>query len=258
MLCACLALAAVDRATPWLGGLRALLEATVVPFLVLADAPRQAQLLIGRTLTARSALEDRIGAQDAEILHLRTELQRLATLEAENARLRRLLSTRDRTALDVEAVEIIGVVPDPGTRQVVVDKGAEQGVSVGQAVVDARGLFGQVLSVTPFSARVLLVTDVSHAVPVQVARTGQRLVVGGLGDADLLEVRHVSETVDLAVGDLLTTSGLGRLFPPDLPVAEVVEVGAVAVDGFLRVRARPMADLSKSTHVLLVRPAPER
>lgn len=254
MICACLLLAAADHFTSSLTGVRRQLEAAVVPLIIIADTPARISSLLGRTFGERDDMVARIQTLEAENLRLGNELQRLATLEAENGRLRRLLSTRDRAALDVEAVEIIGIVPDAGTQQVVIDKGASNGVVLGQAVVDAKGLVGQILSVTPFSARVLLLTDASHAVPVQIARTGQRLIVGGLGNGSELEVRHVGETVDITMGDLLTTSGLGRTFPADLPVAEVIEVGALAVDGFLRVRARPLAELSKSTHVLLVRP----
>jgi len=148
--------------------------------------------------------------------------------------------------------ELIGVSPDPNVHKVIVDKGEDDGVYIGQALVDAKGLMGQVVSVGYFSSEVLLITDTTHALPVQINRNGVRLIVEGVGSLYELAVRHVSNTVDIQEGDLLVSSGLGQRFPVGYPVAEVVEVSFDPGKAFARVVAKPMAELNRSRHVLLV------
>ena len=84
---------------------------------------------------------------------------------------------------------------------------------MGQPVLDASGLMGQVVEVLPYAARVLLLTDVTHSIPVQVNRNGLRAIAVGTGNPDYLELRHVAETADIKAGDLLVSSGLGQRFP---------------------------------------------
>ena len=124
--------------------------------------------------------------------------------------------------------------------QLVLNKGTRDGVFVGQPLIDADGLMGQVVEVSDGSSRALLITDVTHSVPVQVNRNGVRAIVEGTGRLSSLEVRHVSATTDIETGDLLVTSGLGGRFPEGYPVAVVTEVQRDAGELFARVLASPI------------------
>ncbi|MDG2273646.1 MAG: rod shape-determining protein MreC, partial [Halioglobus sp.] len=178
--------------------------------------------------------------------------QQMASLQAENVRLRSLLNSSALVRDDVLVAELIGVSPDPERLQLVLNKGRSDGVYVGQPLIDANGLMGQVVEVSSSTSRALLISDMTHAVPVQVNRNGVRAILEGTGVLGSLEVRHISATTDIRKGDLLVTSGLGRRFPEGYPVAVVARVEQDPGEAFVRVLAVPTAELDRTRHVLLV------
>jgi rod shape-determining protein MreC len=125
-------------------------------------------------------------------------------------------------------------------------------VFLGQPVLDARGLMGQVVELMPYTSRVLLLTDTTHSIPVQVNRNGLRAIASGTGNPERLELRHVADTADIKEGDLLVSSGLGQRFPAGYPVATVKEVIHDSGQPFAIVRAIPTAALNRSRYMLLV------
>ena len=187
-----------------------------------------------------------------EVLRLSTLAERYEALETENERLRVLLGSRAELPSDVMIAEIIGVSPDPNRHEITIDRGASDGVSVGQAVIDDRGLFGQTIETGEFTSRVLLVADASHALPVRVLRSNVRAVIAGTGALDVLLMENVPITSDIAEGDLLVSSGLGGRFPEGYPVGEVVRIERDAKQTFAVIEARPSAALDRSRHVLVV------
>ncbi|MCB1863669.1 MAG: rod shape-determining protein MreC, partial [Gammaproteobacteria bacterium] len=149
--------------------------------------------------------------------------------------------------------EIINVSSTPGTRRVLINRGATDGVLVGQALLDAHGLMGQVVEVLPFTSWVMLITDSRHGTPVQVNRNGERAVArGSRGDVPELELEFVPDTSDIEVGDLLVSSGLGQRFPKDYPVAEVTSVVHDRGQPFAVIKARPLAQMDSTRHVMLL------
>ena len=188
----------------------------------------------------------------AEMLLLQRRVQKLAALTEQNVRLRELLNSSALVEEKVIATELIGIDPNPFTPRILIDKGEKDGVFLGQPVLDARGLMGQVVEVMPYAARVLLLTDTSHSIPVQVNRNGLRAIATGTGNPERLELRHVADTADIKVGDLLVSSGMGQRFPAGYPVAMVSEVIHDSGQPFAIVRAVPTAALNRSRHMLLV------
>lgn len=188
----------------------------------------------------------------AEMLLLQRRVQKLAALTEQNVRLRELLNSSALVEEKVIATELIGIDPNPFTHRILIDKGEKDGVFLGQPVLDARGLMGQVVEVMPYAARVLLLTDTSHSIPVQVNRNGLRAIATGTGNPERLELRHVADTADIKVGDLLVSSGMGQRFPAGYPVAMVSEVIHDSGQPFAIVRAVPTAALNRSRHMLLV------
>lgn len=248
-----MALLVLDR-SGYAPQLRQSLAAAAAPFYWLADLPRRASDWSGEQLSSLDQLRAENARLRAEALERDARLLKLASLEAENARLRELLNSSSLLADNVRVAELIGVSPEPSQQVVILNRGSNDGVFVGQPVLDAYGLLGQVMEVTPVSARVLLVTDGSHAVPVQVNRNGLRAVAEGKGLPHELEVRYVSASADIRKGDLLVSSGLGGRFPAGYPVAVVESVAFDTGETFAEVRARPAAQLSRSRYVLLVFP----
>jgi rod shape-determining protein MreC len=245
-------LLAIDVNSRLLQGVRATLATIVGPLYIIADAPYRVSREAGETLATRESLLDRNAQLEQENLELAQRAQQNVVLREENTRLRALLGSRQRLDAKVLVAELIGIVPTPNTFQVVIDKGSDAGVFVGQAVIDAHGLFGQVVEVGKYTSRVMLLVDASHAVPVQVNRNDVRSIAAGTGRIDRLELENVPVTADIREGDLLVSSGLGGHFPPGYPVGKVVSVVVDPTSAYAQVVARPLAELDRSRHVLLV------
>jgi rod shape-determining protein MreC len=235
-----------------LAPVRAHVGVIIAPFYWLTDVPGRIQDWGRDTFAARSDLLIENEALRTELLIHQRKLQQMAALAAENVRLRQLLGSSDMLQDNVLIAELIGVSPDPLSHTLVINKGRRHGVYEGQPVLDAFGLMGQVIEVHPFSSRVLLITDNTHALPVQVNRNGVRAIAEGSGDLNRLYLRHVSNTTDIRVGDLLVSSGLDQRFPVGYPVAEVETVIRDPGKPFATVVVRPKARLDRSRHVLLV------
>ncbi|WP_207847833.1 MULTISPECIES: rod shape-determining protein MreC [unclassified Pseudomonas] len=187
-----------------------------------------------------------------ENLLLQGRMQKLAALTEQNVRLRELLNSSALVNEKVEVAELIGMDPNPFTHRIIINKGERDGVVLGQPVLDARGLMGQVVELMPYTSRVLLLTDSTHSIPVQVNRNGLRAIASGTGNPERLELRHVADTADIKEGDLLVSSGLGQRFPAGYPVATVKEVIHDSGQPFAIVRAVPTAALNRSRYMLLV------
>lgn len=236
----------------WLDTARLELSRLATPFFAVTDFPSRVVAQASEFWSTRERLLEENERLRSELLILNAKAQRLASLRAENMRLRELMNSASLRRESIVVSEVIGVSPDPTQHQIIIDKGVERKVYVGQPVIDANGLVGQVIEVAHGHSRVMMVTDSAHALSVQVNRNGVRAVAEGSGLIDLLELSHVAATTDIAVGDLLVTSGLGGRFPPGYPVAQVVEVTIDPGQPFATVNARPLAQLDRSRHVLLV------
>lgn len=247
-----LVLVFADYRTGVLTPLRSTLSAVAVPFYWLVDTPERFVNWSADTLINRRDLLADNEALRSEAIVLRAKMQRLSVLEAENSRLRELLNSSEIVSDDVLVAELIGVSPDPAIHTIVLNRGSSDGVYVGQAVLDAHGLMGQVTAISSSSSRVLLITDATHAMPVQINRNGVRAILEGVGRLDQLELRHVPATMDIQVGDILVSSGLGRRFPVGYPVATIVSVSRDPGQAFAMIKASPSAHLDRSRHVLLV------
>lgn len=222
------------------------------PVTWLGQAPDRLSQWFSDTTVSRKALLDTNESLRARLLVLERRAQRYAAQAAENNRLRELLnaaSLLDDTAI---VAEVIGVSPDPFVHELIINKGAGDGVVEGQAVLDAQGLMGQIVQTSQFSSRLLLISDSSHAVPVSVERNGVRAVLLGAGVADRLELAYVPDTADILVGDQLVSSGLGGRFPKGYPAAVVTQVEHDPGEPFAHVTAKPNAYLDRSELVLVL------
>lgn len=256
LLCAMLAAALMyaDARFTRMEPVRAQLSTLVAPIQWAVSLPSDVLNWGALALSEQRALVDENRRLREQILTLSHRVQRMASLTAENVRLRELLAaTRERDIPYITA-ELLSLDPDPFTHQMVIDRGRRDGVYVGQPVLDASGLVGQVTATSAYSSRVLLLADASHALPVQINRNGLRFVIQGAGSYEALNVKHAPDTADIREGDLLTTSGLGGRFPPGYPVARVTSVIHDPGEPFARVTAAPVAQLQRSRHFLLLFP----
>ncbi len=246
------ALLAVDTQSSYLDPLRAVLSVVIYPLQVSAALPTRLRHQFDHWLASEDHLGEELAQLRAENLMLRGRLQKYVALEAENRRLRGLLGSTFKIGERVLIAELLAIDIDPYRHQVLIDKGTTSGVFVGQPVLDANAVMGQVVRATPLTATVLLITDAAHSLPVQVNRNGLRAIATGSGMINQLDLLHVPKEADIRPGDLLVTSGLGGAFPAGYPVAKVTEVRSEAGQRFATVRAQPTARLDRSHEVLLV------
>jgi rod shape-determining protein MreC len=231
---------------------RALLDTAATPVYWVADLPSRLGGWSEVHIRSRAQLLEQNERLNRENLILQGRSQQMASLQAQNVRLRALLNSTALLRDDVLVAELIGVSPDPVRHQLVLNKGEQDGVFVGQPLIDAHGLMGQIVEVSAVNSRALLVTDTTHSIPVQLNRNGVRAIAEGSGSLAMLEIHHVAATTDIQIGDLLETSGLGGRFPMGYPVAVVSKVERDPGQAFARILARPSAALDRSRHVLLV------
>ena len=235
---------------------RRTLAAAVNPIQILVSLPVSLANWSDNATRPRAELERENNALKTERLRTRAELQRFSALEAENARLRAMLNASAQVSDDYSMAEIMHVDANPYRHSIVLDKGLRRGVTDGQALVDANGVVGQVLSATDFRSLALLITDPDHATPVQIVRNGLRTIANGTGEFATLDLAYLPNSADIQVGDVLVTSGLGGTFPAGYPVATVVAVELQPGRDFARVTATPFAELDRIREVVLIRRTP--
>ena len=242
----------VDHHQHHLKWLRNALGTLITPIIYLADIPADFFAWGGENLMTRSQLRQQNNQLKNEALVLRAQLQKFVAIQAENARLRNLLGNENRKVDRRLVAEIIQIDSDPFSLRFLINKGSNHDVYLGQTVIDAYGIVGQVVEVTPFSARVLMIADATHAIPVRVNRNGVRANLVGTGQIGTLALQHVPDTTDIKVGDMLLSSGLGERFPDGYPVATVTQVITDPGENYAQVLAKPVAKLERSALVLLV------
>lgn len=259
-LLAYLALAIVliilDNRGGWLSQFRAHASVATQPVWWVAGLPGRLGVRVQDDAGTRSRLTSENRNLRNELLIANARVTRLQTAASDNAQLRALLGVAEGRGLDVQLAPILNIDLDPTRQRLVLDAGSGDGVRMGQAVIDAGGLMGQIIEVTPSHSIVLLLTDPDHAVPVMVTRNGVRLIVYGRGDH--LELSDVPLNTDVRAGDLIVSSGLGGRFPAGFPVGTVTALRPDDSRAFLIGELKPAAQLDRGRDVLLLRSAPSR
>ncbi|WP_052101392.1 rod shape-determining protein MreC [Lysobacter arseniciresistens] len=251
-----LVLVVLDHRGGWLNRARQQASLVVQPLWMVAGWPGQmARTLYDDAGTLAQLTEENERLRN-ELLVNSARITRLQTLAVDNERLRGLLGAARRGNLDVQLAPILDVDLDPTRQRLVLDAGSNHGVRVGQSVIDAGGLVGQVIESLPMHATVLLLTDPSHAVPVAVTRSGVRLVAYGNGRSDMLSLPGIPLSSDIKVGDRVVTSGLGGRFPAGFPVGTITALRPDDSRAFLLGEVRPAANLDRGRDVLLLRSVP--
>jgi rod shape-determining protein MreC len=241
-----------DKRYDHLGQIRRILSIVAYPVQVAVASPFEGWDWFRESVLSRDALRGDKAKLEAELRLANFRLQRYEALEAESQRLRALRENTASVADRFVIGEVMDLDLDAFRERVLVDKGASDGVFVGQAVLDAGGVFGQVARVGQLTSEVILVSDASHAIPVQINRNGLRTIAVGTGDTNHLKLPYLSTSADVMVGDLLVTSGLGGGFPSGYPVGTVMGVRRDPAQSLADVEVRPAAALDRSRELMFV------
>lgn len=255
----------VDARMHSLAAIRQMVSTALYPLQMIALAPRDAAYKAGNYFSSLSALEKEIRELKSRLSSNAQTLQQVQHLNVENAHLRKLLASRERLAVKSVMSEILYDARDIFTRKIVLNRGTQHGIALGQPVIDDVGVVGQVTRVFLFTSEVTLLTDKDQAIPVQVVRNGLRSVAYGRGQSGFLDLRFMATNSDIQPGDVLVTSGIDGVYPAGLAVAKVIQVENSTGGVFGRIVCQPMAGIDRNAQLLILltemntppRPAPE-
>lgn len=234
---------------------RTALSIPLTPLQYLVSTPIKWVDKLREMVSSRDALVKENLDLKAEQLLLKAQVQRLLAIESENTQLKALFRSSARIKGKMLVTQLLAVDTEPFVAQMVVDRGSRDGVFIGQPVLDANGVMGQVIQVTPMTSRVLLVNDPHSGVPVQNARNGIRAIAVGDNNTGKMRLVNIPKTVDIQQGDMLVTSGLGERYPEGYPVGQVISVTKDPGLQFATIIVEPSAHLDQSREVLLIWPA---
>ena len=251
-----LALLFADQRLSALKNVRYVLMTIVAPMQYVVELPVQLATSIHANFTSQQTLIKENARLIAEQVLIKAQLQQLISLEKENAHLLHLLDSSDSIALARMLVaRILAISGDPFVHQMIVNQGSLQDVFLGQPVLNADGIVGQVVQVGALTSRIMLLTDPLSAIPVEDTRSGVRSILQGIGKSNELQLLYISKTADIKVGDELISSGLGLRYPAGYPVGTIIQIKRDPQQEFTVVRVQPSADLNHSNLVLLVWPS---
>lgn len=255
--CISIALLMVDSHLHVLTTARQAVGTVLYPLQMAALVPRDALSRMGDYFSSLSALQKQVRELQLAQVATSQAVQQVQLQNSENNHLRQLLDARQHIPVKSMLSEILYDARDVFTRKIVLDRGGQQGVTVGLPVIDNLGVVGQITRVFPFTSEVTLLTDKEQAIPVQVLRNGLRSVAYGRGQSGTLDLRFTEQNADIQVGDILITSGLDGVYPAGLAVAKVVQVENNASGVFGRVVCQPLAGIERNTALLILTGIPE-
>tara|TARA_B110000240_G_scaffold197450_1_gene252709 strand:- start:213 stop:878 length:666 start_codon:yes stop_codon:yes gene_type:complete len=218
----------------------------------LVDFPQRFGSWINTNISSREELIQENKRLYDDQLQKKLALQRLASLEQENIRLRKILNASSTIKNSVQIARIISTDINPFRHLVVINKGEQDGAYNGQVLVDSNGVIGQILQTNFLSAKVILISDTDHALPVEINRNGFRALAQGNGSFHSLSIPFIPNNADIEIGDLLVTSGLGGKFPNGYPVAIIDSISLNPTQQFADVTAKPLASLNQAREVILI------
>jgi rod shape-determining protein MreC len=242
----------LDKRYDQLSGIRRVLSVIVYPIQVAITSPFEGWDWLSESFRTRTALRADKAHLEQELRMARFRLQRFEAMETEVRQLRALRENTIGVAHKFIVGDVMNVDLDAFRARIMVDKGARDGVFVGQAVLDEGGVFGQVSRVSELTCEVILISDATHATPAQDNRNGLRTVVLGSGDPSHLKLPYVSTAADIMKGDLLVTSGLGGVFPAGYPIGTVIDVRRDPAASLAEVDVQPAAALDRSRQLMFI------
>lgn len=236
----------------WFNPVRNTSHAAMQPIYQLSLLPSYAQHWASGSLQSKEALRRENMQLKSQLIHAQAKLQQQDYILAQNARLQGILSTTKPEQFDLNLAQVIGTDTNLLRQIVVINKGAQDGVQVGQTVIDEDGILGQIINVYPNTSRLLLITDEQQSVAVTVKRTGQRAIVTGKGIPTSLSLDYVFKTSDVRVGDELVSSGLGGRIPAGYRVGRIAQIEDTQADNFRSIEVTPTANFIDNAYVLIL------
>ncbi len=241
-----------DHHYRYVNNVRKVLSVALIPLQYTLDAPVE----VINWLKVSAAAQHRLATENLQLkqqlLLMQVSLQQLINMQQENGQLRALLKSSSRINGQFQEAKALAMNLEGPSAEVVLNKGSRGGVLIGQVVIDVSGVMGQIIDLTPFTSRLMLISDPRSGVPVEDDRSRFQAIVVGAGTNRPLSLIHAAETADVKVGDLLITSGLGARYPEGYPVGRVLRITKMQGEPFMSIEVEPSALLEQSRRVLIV------
>jgi len=237
----------------YLNTLRSYLSAAVYPVHILVNAPKNLFSSISGNINKQGKLDLKNQEINKENIILKSKIQQVYKLESENKRLRALLDSKPEYQNELTFAEIVSINNDVNKHSIIINKGSRENVYSGDVVSDSKGIIGQVIRDHIIGSEVLLITDPEHAIPIEIARNGLRSIALGVGSYEHIVLNYLPVSTDIKKGDVLITSGLGGKYPEGYPVATVKSISNLTGELFLKIEAKPFAELKNINEVWVIR-----
>ncbi|MFK8011878.1 MAG: rod shape-determining protein MreC [Marinicellaceae bacterium] len=248
----CVILMVLDHSAKIANPIRVAISTITYPLIKIIELPQNAYEFVSSTASNHFDLLSENVSLKQQLSQAQIDLLRLEVISQQNTELRQLLNAKQQLPLKTTAAFLININTGSNEHHFIINQGSNQGVFVGQTVLDLTGVAGQVFKVDIESAHVILITDKTHAIPVEFLRTGIRTFIYGTGNLDSLEMPAIPQSADVEIGDILITSGFGGVFPRGLKVATISEIIDSSDRSYRQAEAKPSANLSLLKQVLLV------
>ncbi len=225
----------------------------ISPIYKIAEVPVEIYYNIKTHIESKNSLIKKNESLEKKIFIQSGIIQKIPSLKEENKRLKKLLnSSNSAMSSKILIAELIKVNLSPFSNKIVLDKGSENNIFVGQVVIDSLGILGQVSEVNNNFSVATLITDPGHALLAVNARTDKRIVISGTGDNRFLKAKFISLNEDVMEGDILITSGLDNIFPEGYMIGQISKINKNLQEDFLEVNVTPSSSLSSNREVMLL------
>tara|TARA_B100000686_G_C16514149_1_gene823692 strand:+ start:57 stop:896 length:840 start_codon:yes stop_codon:yes gene_type:complete len=232
--------------------LRSYLSASLYPLQYLVNAPKNLQKNLSENLLGREEIINENQKLKEENLNLKSQMQQVYKLESENKRLYELMDSKPKTNDEYVFADIISTSNIRDKHQILINRGSKDGIKLGSSIVDSNGIIGHVIRDQIFASEVLLISDLEHAIPIEVVRTGLRSIAVGTGNHTRLKINMLPVNSDIQKEDILITSGLGGRYPEGFPVGTVKNIKSNSGESFLEVEILPFANLKTINEVWII------
>ncbi len=232
--------------------LRSYLSASLYPIQYLINLPNNLQESLYENFLNREEIISQNQKLKEENLNLKSQMQQIYRLESENKRLYELIDSKPKTENTYLFADIISTSKILNKHQILINRGSRDGIQLGSSIVNADGIVGHVIRDQIFASEVLLISDLEHAIPVEIVRTGLRTIAVGTGEFNSLKINTLPTNSDLKKEDIVITSGLGGRYPEGFPVGTIKEIIAEAGNPFLEVEILPFANLKTINEVWVI------
>jgi len=224
----------------------------IYPLYNLSSLPRSMIISFMQEYQDIDMLEKEINELKSENMSLKIKLQEFDSLKEENERLLAIEKKSLASTKKQKIAKVLNNSASPTRKIAIIDKGQNDGLYKGQNVIGVNGLIGQIIELNMMSSKIILINDISHNVPGNVSRTGEKVIVAGSDNSSNLMIQYTPIDTDIKVGDIVTTSGVAGRFKSNIPIGKVISITKDPEKKFSDINIKAFENLDNLSDVILI------